>query len=190
MATIETAIATAADGPGAVSSPGQVLECVPLSSAGKALVTGDADGAALVRRLVDASLEIDALRLFAYLIPIRKAVWWGCLCSWHGNGGKPEILEDESLRAAVAWVRTPGESEWIIAEQSAKGDGCRSPGGCCAQAVGWAGFLSPSGSWTHRDLRVAARLVASSALMVVSRSNPRQLLTLGVEVVRGVNRWE
>lgn len=195
MSNAHYANSSGSDGHCAVGASRQVLEFVPLSEAARSLVAANINGADLMNRLLEADLEVDAITLTPFLLPIRQAVWWGCLNAWHACGSDPAALEDDALGAAVRWVRTPTQVEGQMAEKAALADECNSPGSCCAMAAGWAGFQNPSGTWVHRDVPVAARLIAGAVLLCLGKPNGkglkrRQTLGWAIDVAQGSNRWQ
>ena len=64
----------------------------------------------LIETLVEREQFLDALRLRAYLLPKREAVWWGCLCV-RDELNEPLVPSSQvaALEAATAWVGSPDE---------------------------------------------------------------------------------
>ena len=59
------------------------------------------------RALLTSPRPSDAIVFMAYLLPRREAVWWALQCVRAMLGVS---AEDEALRAAENWVRTPDEN--------------------------------------------------------------------------------
>jgi hypothetical protein len=91
---------------------------------------------AFVNRLVAQGKPDEALEVFAYLLPRREAVWWGCASVRKLLGGSlPSDIT--GLAAAEAWVQEPSEEN----RQRALDIGDKAPSHesltWLAWAVGW-----------------------------------------------------
>lgn len=83
----------------------------------------------------------DMVLLLALALPVREAVWWGCLCMREllGEGAKPW----PTLKAAEDWVFQPGDKTRKAAMEAAEKAGDE-PSELCAAAVGFCdGKLGP-----------------------------------------------
>jgi uncharacterized protein DUF6931 len=63
---------------------------------------------AFLNRLVAQGKPDEALEVFAYLLPRREAVWWGC-ASVRKLLGRKLSNDTTALAAAEAWVQEPSE---------------------------------------------------------------------------------
>jgi hypothetical protein len=88
-----------------------------------------------------------AVRLSAYALPKREAVWWACMCARAVPDAQLAPADAQALLAAEAWVRKPGEEAlrrgaWDAAQKTA----FRSPEAWAAVGAFWSGgSLSPEG---------------------------------------------
>ena len=64
-----------------VPSADPVVAAAALSEEAQALARPGMPVKALLVTLLDAELWTDALRVFAYALPKREAVWWACQCA-------------------------------------------------------------------------------------------------------------
>lgn len=177
-------------GPVAIREMSEIDQGVQISSEARRLIPGCTSVEQFLRTLVEKGLDVDAIQLFPYLVPIRKAIWWACICSWHGSAGRLQDPEDAAFRAVVRWVQAPSERQVKDAQAAAETENTDAAGGYCARAVVWAGYLSsPEGPWKANDPRVAAKVCAGCVLLALSSasdngvpSNLRQMLKLAFAV--------
>lgn len=78
-----------------------------LGDEARALVKPGITVRALVTALVDGGLLNDALKLMAYALPKREAVWWACLCARQAQPEPPIEADLEIIKASEAWVYRP-----------------------------------------------------------------------------------
>ncbi len=117
----------------------QLCNQAKVSDEAKALLTEESRTKEFLARLVEEELFQDAIRLFAYLLPKREAIGWGCLCVRHvlaSPEGKP--LPDVQL-AAERWVSAPNEENRWAAKQAADKEESKSPSSLLALGVFFAG---------------------------------------------------
>lgn len=98
---------------------------------------------AYIAELKDSKTPEEAVTFTAYVLPRRKAVWWG-----HQSLINVDHLlsaqDKEMLRLAEAWVREPEEELRYRAMNSGMAARDKSPGVWIALAAGWSGgSLSP-----------------------------------------------
>ncbi len=139
-----------------------------------------ADADALIEVLVAEEKFLDALRIRAFLLPKRDAVWWGCRCVRDNVEDELELKQVAALSAAEAWVTEPGED--LRREAEAKADAVRSrgPGGLLALSAFWCeGTIGPpSAPHVPADDRlvcqgVAAALITAAYLGDATQSQAR-----------------
>lgn len=90
-----------------VTDPTPFLEAASLGEAALALAKPGVEMKALLGKLIEAGLVMDALRLFAYALPKREAVWWACLCARQALADPPDEADVAILKASEAWVYRP-----------------------------------------------------------------------------------
>lgn len=89
-------------------------------------------------RLLKTPTPEEAVTFGAYLLPRRRAVWWGHRCVV----SIIHLLTDQDLRMlqlAEAWVREPEEDQRNLALQEGMAARNKTPGVWIALAAGWSG---------------------------------------------------
>jgi hypothetical protein len=88
--------------------------------------------------LVKSDTPEESITFGAYLLPRRKAVWWGHQCV----GSLIHLLSDLDLRMlqlAENWVREPEEPQRVTALDEAMAVRSKTPGVWIALGAGWSG---------------------------------------------------
>lgn len=88
----------------------EVFDAMPTVADDMVSGPSDESPATFVRTLAASETPEDAIAFLSYVLGRREAVWWSCQCVRALN----DIAaghEDEALRAAEAWVRSPGEDK-------------------------------------------------------------------------------
>jgi hypothetical protein len=137
-----------------------------------------------------------AIGFLAHALPVRAAVWWGCLCVW--DAARPSLPQpvDAALGAALRWVLNPIDELRRAAENAAAGAD-DTPAGYLAQAVFFSG-----GSLLASNLPVlepppflANRVLAGTILMAAAQApaaddeHLRLFLHWGSEIADGKLHW-
>jgi hypothetical protein len=149
--------------------------------------------------LCEKGLYVDAIKVLAYGMPKREAVWWGCLCvrSAAGKDMPGEALK--ALEAAEKWVADPSEANRVATLDAGKAADFSTPPGCVALAAYWsagadipahAGFKPPPDQWT-------ADAVAGCVLSAAIQTEPEKAaekfqkhFELGLAVASGTSVWK
>ncbi len=118
--------------------------------------------AALLARLRELGLWAEAMRLLAYGLPEREAVWWSCMCVRHA-GDAVTGLELVAVEAAEAWVRQPETEARREAAMAASAAGYAAPGSWSALGA----------SWSHREEFMADLCGGRGVAMAVTRAAER-----------------
>jgi hypothetical protein len=84
-----------------------LVEMAQLSDAARALLKPGMPVRSYLAALIEADLVTDALRLLAYALPKREAVWWACLCARQAQPEPPNPLDMEIIKASEAWGYRP-----------------------------------------------------------------------------------
>ncbi len=155
-----------------------------------------------VRTYLDAlaaqGLHADALKVLAYALPKRAAVWWACLIAAEAMGPEPSPAAAAALETARAWVIDPKDERRRAAFPAAEAVGMGTPAGCTAAAA----YFS-SGSLAPPDLPVVppredvtGRLVAAALTLAAVIQQPERapekraaFLRTGREVAEGQRPW-
>jgi hypothetical protein len=89
-------------------------------------------------KLAHSQTPEEAITFAAYLLPRRKAVWWGHEC----GRSLAHLLTDQDrqmLALAEAWVREPEEEQRVRALDAGLACSTKTPGVWIALAAGWSG---------------------------------------------------
>jgi hypothetical protein len=123
------------------------------------------------RRLLGSPRANEAITFLAYLLPRREAVWWARQCVSALLGPR---AEDEALRAAELWVRTPDEDNRLVALQIGNAAEPKAATTWLARAAAWSG-----GSMCAPDLKrlsappsACAQAVNAAIVLAASAGEP------------------
>jgi Family of unknown function (DUF6931) len=185
------------DGPPAIGAVAELERHLPLDEKSQSLLPGSQTTGEYLQRLLDQGREVDAVRVLAYTLPVRRAVWWGLLCAWHAGNGRLEPARDRALAAAAQWVVEPSDARRKTADAAAKPVGLGDPAGCCAKAAAWAGAIpGPGKDFVPDTPLLTARVINGAVFLALaqrSETDPactyRQLLDLGLRIGAGKLPW-
>lgn len=129
---------------------------------------------AMIQELVAAEKYDDALRLRAFLLEKRLAVWWGVCCLREGLKRPLPPPQTAAVDAAAQWAAEPDESRRRAAEARAAAAGYAGPGGTLALAAFWSdGSLAPEGAAeVEPDERLTSRGVSVALLTAAYMDDP------------------
>jgi len=163
----------------------------------RAVVGAEERPVALLDRLTAGSKHVEALRLLAFALPKREAVWWGCLCVWRVQADAFKPTEEVALQAAVRWVLDPSEERRRLAGPAAAAvEG--TPAGHLAQAAFQSGgsLVGPELPVVPPAPELTAKNVAVALLLAPTAGPPDQVplqherfLSLGIGIAQGKHRW-
>src|SRR3954463_3078992 len=119
-------------------SAAEICQRFELSDEGKTLLKPSITPREFLDLLAQAKQFPDAVRLLAFGMPKREAIWWAWSCAQRvaDSGAAPGIAG--ALRAVEAWIKQQSESNRRAAKTASDAAGLSTPGGCAALAV----FLS------------------------------------------------
>jgi hypothetical protein len=144
-----------------------------------------------VERLVREGRHGDAIAVFAFLLPRREAVWWGCRCVMSA-GDVVEASDRRSWAIAANWVRSPDEQRRRAALEDGDTAAQSRPTTWLARAAAWSGgsmVLSETGTvlpppdLTARALR-AGLSISLGVHSDVKASLERSFVDHGLEIAR------
>jgi hypothetical protein len=120
----------------------------------------------LIALLADEGKHMDALRLRAYLLTKREAVWWGCLCVHDDLDESLPAPQMAALKAAATWVGQPDEANRRAAEKRAAAAQYSGVGATLALAAFWSeGSIAPEGGTVVvPDERLTSQGVAAALI--------------------------
>lgn len=84
-----------------------LADMAKVSDDARALLKPEMAVRAYLSALVEDGLLNDALKLMAYALPKREAVWWACLCARQAQPEQPIEADLEIIKASEAWVYRP-----------------------------------------------------------------------------------
>lgn len=168
-----------------------------LSEEARALLPDAPSLAEFGNRLIEAGLEVDAVRFIAHALPARRAVWWATLCAWHAAAGTPSVTHDHALGAAACWVVHPSAENRGRAEVEAGRADLDNPAGCCAMAAFLAGTAPrPDAPLTGARPTLVGRAVTSAVFLAQAQrtraeptANYSALLNVGMQIFNGKVTW-
>lgn len=166
-----------------------------------AIVSGAADGGALVHGLATGGHGAHAARALAAALPPREGIWWAWVSARHaarlGGGDQPAAVVD-ALAAAERWVAQPDDAHRRAAWAASAHAGLDTPAGCAAAAV----FFT-SGSIASSDAVVVPPppglygTLIGAAVALAAAADPANMDALfgayiaqGEEVVRRLGGWD
>ena len=141
-------------------------------------VTALADRAAsadeMIAELATREKFQDALRLRAYLLEKRQAVWWGCHCLREELDEPLPEDQTAAVDSAADWVEDPCESRRRAAEAKAGDAKYSGPGASLALSAFWSdGSLAPDGSpEVEADKRLTSQGVAAALVAAAYVGDP------------------
>ncbi len=142
----------------------------------------------------------DAVRVLAYGLPKREAVWWACqtVRALAGPGLGPPA--QAALKAAETWVADPSDDHRKACLAAGQAADFATPAGCAALAAYWSGgthappdakVTPPPEDWTSHA--VAGAVMVACALPPDPAKTPekyKKALDLGVQIGSGANKWK
>jgi Family of unknown function (DUF6931) len=148
--------------------------------------------------LLDSWMEkghfVDAIKLLAFGLPKREAVWWGIQCVRAILPAEASPKESEALKAAEAWVYKPTEENRWAAKEAAERAGVDKPAGWPAMGAFWSGGsmvpahlpqMSPGPAFT-------ANAVSGAIFMAAGLYDPERVMDLfklsvedGIDIANG-----
>jgi hypothetical protein len=120
----------------------------------------------LINQMAAEGKYLDALRLRAYLLTKREAVWWGYLCVRDDLDQPLPGAQIAALEAAAAWVAEPDEKNRRAAEERAAALKYSGVGATLALSAFWSdGSIAPEGNPEVRpDERLTSQGVAAALI--------------------------
>lgn len=133
---------------------------------------------------------VTAIDFVANALPIRDAIWWGCLCLHHACGSSLLPIEQASCQMIVLWLLRPNDQERVaLAKAHADSLGAASPTGRLAMAAHIAGLTITGLSSPPSSVGSAAKAVADSVKLSSTKVEPlklqpmqRQFIELGTHM--------
>jgi len=136
----------------------------------------------------------DAIRLLAFALPKREAVWWACQCvrDCLPTDAPPKLLE--AVKAAEAWVYKPSEeTRWAAKEPGERAGFDKAPA-WAAMGAFWSGgslvpahlpAMAPGPTFTGMAVSGAILLGAAQREPEKIMERYRQFIGYGVDIANG-----
>jgi hypothetical protein len=176
----------------------ELAKVAPLEPESKSLLRPTYSPKQFVDELTAAGHHPDAIRLMAFLLPRREAVWWAATCL----RAVPKLSEppfDVAIKAAEKWAADPSDENRRASFNAGQTVEFAHPSGLAAVAAFWS-----EGSLSAPDLPVVApaphlcpTAVANAILLAAVIDEPERapekytiFLALSLEVLSGKNRWK
>jgi len=165
-----------------------------LDKAALGLLTPGMTPREFVDRLVEKQQYLAAIDFIAHALPVRAAIWWGCLCLQHTCGNKLEPWERRAFRLTVQWVLQPDEATRAAAKEPADVLGPASAAGCLAAAANQTGGsvgppqgppIPPSPFAPARAVAIAIKVASAKCDPPEIQSTLRSLIQLGMGIRGG-----
>lgn len=159
-----------------VPSADSVVAAASLSEEAQALVKPGMPVKALLAVLLDEKLWTDALRVFAYALPKREAVWWACQCARQAIPEKPAAIDAEIVKAAETWVYRPNEQGRRAAMDLAMKTEFDRAAHWTGAAVFWSGgsIAPPEAPPVEPGETLTGNAVVGAVLLAVVQPDPAQ----------------
>jgi hypothetical protein len=152
---------------------------------------------AFLELLLGRGLYSDAMRFLTYGLPLRRSIWWGCLCVRRAAPALPPDQE-AGLKAAAHWAKEPTDARRQAAEQALGEDPFATPAGHLAYAANLMGsrIAYPGTPPIPPDPKLAARMVNGAVQGMAARAKgkpraqvQREFVSLGIHVLQGRYLW-
>lgn len=141
---------------------------------------------------------ITGIDFLAHALPVREAVWWGCLCVQQACGSSLSALEIKACASVARWVLEPTKENCAAAQVPAQTAETASPSGRLARAVALIGGtfaplnsppLPPVPFAPAKEVAVAVKLASVKVDPVKNIDTQRLFLELGIGVAEGRFVW-
>lgn len=134
---------------------------------------------------------VSSIDLLAHGMPVRDAVWWGCLCFRHVKDRGFSLAERAACRAAVQWIIDPSEGNRNAAKPAAEAAGIATAAGALAFSVSQLPANAPLHTSTLPLALASARAIANSVKMSCTLGDPSRIVyTQRLFVELGIPRLE
>jgi hypothetical protein len=153
------------------TSAASVFEAFPELNSIAIRPADDIDPLDHARTLSTSSRPGDAIFFVSHLLPRRETVWWAIQCV---RALLSESGEDEALRSAEAWVRTPDDENRRSALSVANACDRRQPTTWLAFAAGWSGgsLLAPDQKPVAAPAGACAMAANTAIMQAVASGDP------------------
>ena len=176
----------------------EIYKLYPLSDDAKKVVRENMTPGQGLDALTAGKHHVDAVRLLAFGLPKREAVWWACQCARQALPATPPPKVASALASAEKWVKDPSEDNRRPNQAAAEAAELSAPAGCAAMAAFMSGgsIAPPNVPVVPPGETLTAQMVAGAVLMAAVVTAPekaaekyQKFLALGVEIASGAKKW-
>jgi hypothetical protein len=147
---------------------GDIIDAGDLEPESAALLKPEDRPEELIRKLSEAKLWPDAIKVMTRSLPSREAIWWACVCARQMDAVAGSEGEAAALEAAEKWVFKPSDDNRRAAFDVAQDNESPSAGSLAAFSVAFSGGNIPSGDDDYVDMDPAAFAQTVDAAVMVS----------------------
>jgi hypothetical protein len=151
-----------------------VLAVAYLKPEARALIAGCRTVPEALERLENGKLLRQAVRLVAYALPAREAVWWACMCASYTEPADLPENDRRARDAAEAWVRRPSDETRSAAAARAEAADDKTPEVWAATAAGWSAALPSEPQRRVPSRKLAGTAVVSAVIQASLRTAPKR----------------
>jgi hypothetical protein len=167
-----------------------------LSENAKLLLKPEHSIAEIIEILTANELHTDVVKIFAYRLPTREAIWWSYCCALEAERVAENKDALDTLQIVKQWIYQPGESLRRAAEVASQKLEFKTPSSWVATAVFWSGGSiapvdSPEVFISQQHL---GRAVTGAVMLATALNNPNNVeanykhyLTLALDIANGGN---
>lgn len=165
-----------------------------LTEAARALLNDQISPDAFLDLLLEHGHLPDAVRLLAFALPKREAVWWACQCvrDCLPADAPPKFIE--AVKAAEAWVYKPSEETRWAAKEPGEKVGFDKAAAWPAMGAFWSGgsmvpahlpAMAPGPTFTGMAVSGAVLLSAAQRDPEKAMEQYRQFIGYGIDIANG-----
>lgn len=150
------------------------------------------------RLVADGELAM-AVEFLAHWMIAEQGVWWGCLCIWEVERERGDERLNAAMQLILRWLRTPSADTRQATQQIRAWFTKRDPIYLLSQAIWTTGPsltadhlppVKPPNYLFCKLVYVSVMVTASRMPPAERKSNLKQLLRFGMEVLQSANHWE
>jgi hypothetical protein len=122
---------------------------------------------------------VAGIDFLAHALPVREAIWWGCLCMQHACGDNLTPVDKAAAIAAVRWVDQPTEERRTAAMAPADAANPASPAGTLARAA------SQAAGDPRSSIANAVHLASVKGGGAAMTGRQRSYIEMGIAIANG-----
>jgi hypothetical protein len=171
-----------------------VIDAKKLSSNASELLTEVIGPEEFIRALAKAGQWLDAVKVLAYALPKREAVWWACVCARGMQGVLGDKAQQLALATAEKWVFEPTDEQRTAAFLAMQKCKSNSGGSLSALSAAFSAESLPlgGGQKLEVDLSTFPEVVFATVFLAANESGEvalndrlQDLLSIGEDIARG-----